>query len=248
MDFYDQDLNNILNQSFEESTNYGREVIDNNINNYLTKLLPHKRKKNEICCICMEEEIKKLMYLPCCDEKISICIECLKNTLTKSSINCPACRNNLKESIENYIPTHKSLKASNKIKINRKDKKFIPNSNYKICFKRFDNNNQNLLKIWIPLESRTNKIKFENRETLVFCDTNLYISQQKNIFDFCRKYRRYYNKKQINNEDKVWNKLKKTCRCFYIKNKNKGEIENNIFNDFLHNINLILKENINKKN
>lgn len=246
MDIYDQDLNNALNQSFEESTNYGREVLDNNINYYLTKLLPHKRKKNEICCICMDEDLKKLMYLPCCDEKISICSECLKNTLTKTSINCPACRKNLKESIENYIPTQKSLKASNKIKINRKDERFIPNSNYKLCYKRFDNSNQNLLKIWIPIESRKDKIKYKNRETLTFCDTNLLMSQQKYIFDFCKKYRKHYNKNEINDEEMVWNTLKNYCKKFYKNYKNKDGICNNIFNQFINYLNNFLDDNIKK--
>lgn len=232
-DYEDDELNNILQESFEQSTNYGREIVDNNqVGYYISKLIIHKRKTNEICCICMDEDVKKLYYLPCCDEKISICRECLINTMTRTSIECPACRNNLKNSLINYTPTFKSLKAGKKIIINRQYNEFNPSKNYKLCYKRFNNKGQNLLKVWIP----NNK----ERNPLSFCDTNLSEDQQKALFDFCKNYKNKYNNNQIMNESDIWNQIKMKCGEFHRNNKNCQNIDNNNFNEFINNLYRIL--------
>lgn len=228
-DFEDEELNNILHESFEQSTNFGREVVDNNqVGYYISKLIIHKRKKNEICCICMDEDINKLYYLPCCGEKTSICRECLTNTMTRTSVECPACRENLKNSLENYRPTLKSLKAGKKLVINRQYNEFKPPKNYNLCYKRFSNKGQNLVKIWIP----NNK----ERHPLSFCDTNLSEQQQKIVFEFCKKYKNKYNNNQIINESQLWNKIKDKCSEFYKNNKNSPNINDNYFNDFINDL------------
>lgn len=109
---HDHDFQRILAESFNEDdynyySNYNRySNIDNseNIDKFVVVTKENVILNTIKCCVCLENgsNLDTIVFIPCCKYKNYICKECLKRTLSSLGNNCPMCRSNMIESINEF--------------------------------------------------------------------------------------------------------------------------------------------------
>ena len=222
----DNELEQIMNLSYEEE--YTRcctgESLDlDKTNEILSKIKFNKPKE---CCICYDES-NKTWLLPCCGKKNAICKECLENTLTKTSTNCPICRKNLVTNIElnNINKSNKSKNNSNHAKNNKNNKNIYTYSieKHNLTFTYVYNHQYQILKFWtcdnvnLPLKFNTKNIEKKHIDKIII------------FIKYVIKNSNKYKKNQ-------WIKLYKKCKTFKNKFREFNKINNYIFNDFINSL------------
>lgn len=225
MNFSDSLLEHVLNLSHVEE--YNRSCTGNVLSECDAERLISKISfdiDDKQCGICGDDEYT--WELPCCktkDKGNTICKDCLINTLTKTSFNCPFCRDNIITNINS---------VKNNASCNRKRKH---TDGEEVYMKTSIDINQNIIKVII---SNKDEIK---KKPLCFKLHNITKQQRNKIYLFAKQYKKIYNK--LYDKYNLWDELYEICRKFKNKHKHKTEIDNNKFDIFINNLNVKLFKN-----
>lgn len=216
----DEEFENVLQLSHEEEyarNCTGNVLSDDNAKKLIRGVCFHSIKE---CGVCYDKE--KIWNLQCCNNQI--CKECLTNTVTKTSTNCPFCRANLENTINKYKSNKVKLNASKKNNENNINNiNNIENSN-KIYVEYKRNTSQNILYLVIKKGKHYKK-------PLAFTLSNIDDKHIKFLKTLSIIYKMFY--KSIIDEEKLWIELCKECKTFKKNNKNLAHISYTQFGNFI---------------